>query len=84
MFFGSGRTYIIDAVQADVWLPQFVFNVLLSFIMFLLWDEGTLLPLLKHCHNRNYWLGNKYNKWVPGFIFLLFYCVDVLFQCILL
>lgn len=28
MSFESDQTCIIDAVQADVWLPQFVFNVL--------------------------------------------------------
>lgn len=35
MSFESDQTCIIDAVQADVWLPQFVFDVLLSLIMFL-------------------------------------------------
>lgn len=45
MSFGSDQTYIIDAVQSDVWLPQFVFTVLLSFIMFLLWDEGVFFCL---------------------------------------
>lgn len=30
----SDQTYIIDAVQADVSLPQFVFNVLLSLCLY--------------------------------------------------